>query len=238
MKNKINITKERNMKNKINIKMKYGFSLVEVLIAIAIGLLVSILIFQALSGKKDTANLKQAISISATEILTAIQEYRSPDLNTPRFHKFGAASLAVYLSEELKVKDVGNNYIADNYQTEYITGLGLSGSCKYYMAPDLTSSSTLKPREAVLVLMDCRDAKNTEGWDERRLKAAEDMFRQTVNQLASSRNIDFIDNAVSVSRTTAYHSLTTIPTTASAFTGFSTANGTKMDGAIGVRYFK
>jgi prepilin-type N-terminal cleavage/methylation domain-containing protein len=216
---------------KLNNKMKHGFTLIEIVIVLAILGVLYFTLADSLFGKKEAMSMSNTIRISTNQLSEAISETKH---STRNFQDTGTISVWIRMGTKVGANDAGTDMNNSDAANEYIESIGLNGLCRYKVAPDALDGNTSSPGDnnlAVKVLQDCSEAARVFGWTDRQKKSSEDMFVQNMNGLAlAGGNVVPVFNA------------TNLKTYISGLAGdttnnFDTTGGTNIDAKVGVRHF-
>ena len=195
------------------------FSLIEILIAIAIGASITYLIWDSLAGKKETTDMTGSINTTTAQIAEGISQVGEA---SDRFAQIGAIPVFIKMGTKVQAEDTNNDLIKNDNTVEYIKSIGLNNLCKYYIAPDKDTNTSGTDNYGVQILMNCSSAATAFGWDDKQKKNAEDIFVKNMTSLSNTPiSTDSLATAISTSAGNA------------AFT----AGGSVKDAIVGIRYF-
>jgi prepilin-type N-terminal cleavage/methylation domain-containing protein len=200
--------------------MRKGFTLVEIVIVLAILAALYFTLGDSLFGKKESMALENSIRITTSQIGEGISKVGE---NSDRFARVGSISVYVKMGSKVKAVDNGSDLVVNDNTAEYINSIGLNGLCHYYIAPDKDNAGGTD-NYGSQIIQDCSAAATAFGWDDRQKKESEDLF---IKNMAS----------LSVTKIEEKQKATAIAASAgnAAFTEDSTT--TTIDAIVGVRYF-
>jgi prepilin-type N-terminal cleavage/methylation domain-containing protein len=190
---------------------KKGFTIFEIVIALAILGLLYFALSDSLFGKKSSIEMENSIETSVKQISEAINKVgmqntdaRHPEL---KFMNTGTIEVWAKMGKKVMANDLNNNYITDEYRTgnhEYINSIGLNGLCHYYILPDTDypddngtgikyDNDTGNPGRGLSILQDCSPAAKAFSWDEKQMKNSEEVFAKYIQGVASGKVLILYD---------------------------------------------